>query len=236
MGAKDRPMDLPVKEFGSMTEYAAVVYAKGGLFFDALRTRLGEQTFRKVIREYYRRFAFKIAQPSDLMDAFVDASVNGRATRQLVRRWLKETHADQDIAGVSWTTVLQQLAGHGALDGLDPRVRKVIEHRGLRELARLVDGAIASNGELKGDVDYGALLDLASQFLDPTQDDAKRIMGVTGRLLSKGKNLRASDVVREVGGELAGKDPQAQKLVQAFGLLLDVVENMDEAEKKAQQR
>jgi len=206
-----------------------VIYAKGGLFFDGLRTRLGDKTFLSVLRRYYAQFTFKEAGPDDLTAAFIAASSNQKATKAFVHRWLKSSHGDQDIDGIKFTTILRQLGGSGALAAIDPRLETALNHRGLDEFVKILKGLVSSDGSIRKDIDYVAVFDLLGQFLNPQEDELKRILGVAGRLIARGDKLRPGDVVREVGGALAGRDKQAQKLVQAFGQIFDAIQEMDTA-------
>jgi aminopeptidase N len=55
------PIGLPVGAYGSVNEYAVIVYFKGALFFDALRQHLGERGFEAFLKAYYDEYRFKIA-------------------------------------------------------------------------------------------------------------------------------------------------------------------------------
>ncbi len=55
------PIGLAVGDYQSEFEYAAMVYFKGALFFDALRNALGEHAFKVFLREYFEAYRFGIA-------------------------------------------------------------------------------------------------------------------------------------------------------------------------------
>ena len=128
-GAKDRPIDLPTKAFDNMVEYAAVVYAKGGLFYDAVVKLMGQTNFLTVLQEYYRDNTFKIARPEDLEARLVKASADPMAMQDLHERWLRGRHADQDITSVKFTTLLSQFGGRDMLKAIDPKLDSIIEHK-----------------------------------------------------------------------------------------------------------
>jgi hypothetical protein len=56
-----QPIGLPVGEYESVRDYSLFVYFKGALFFDALRQRLGEQTFRDFLASYDEAYRYAIA-------------------------------------------------------------------------------------------------------------------------------------------------------------------------------
>jgi hypothetical protein len=57
-------------EAGRSLTYSPVVYAKGCMFFDALRQTVGDEVFITVLSGYYTEHWFGIAKPADLLDAF----------------------------------------------------------------------------------------------------------------------------------------------------------------------
>ncbi|MDW8097905.1 MAG: M1 family metallopeptidase [Anaerolineae bacterium] len=63
---RDQPVGQPVRAF-SEGDYGAVVYAKGPLFFDALRRAMGDQAFRAFLRAYFEAYRYRIATPEALL-------------------------------------------------------------------------------------------------------------------------------------------------------------------------
>ncbi len=61
----DIPLDLPVSAYDE-AEYSGIIYGRGGLFFDALRRRLGEDAFATFQKTYYHTFAWDIATSQGL--------------------------------------------------------------------------------------------------------------------------------------------------------------------------
>lgn len=74
-------------EFPSDLAYNALVYGKGCLLFLKLRDELGEDTLLAVLREYYRRFAYRTATSSDFIQ--VAEEVSGRDLDAFFDRWLR---------------------------------------------------------------------------------------------------------------------------------------------------
>jgi Peptidase family M1 domain len=105
LGGIDQEVDKPAKEFKSSLQYTAIVQAKGGLLFVALRNELGDEQFFDALRYYFKMNSFRISTPEHLRYAFLAAAPDSRAVRWLFQRWLKEKHGDEDI-GTSDLTLL----------------------------------------------------------------------------------------------------------------------------------
>ena len=235
-GAKDRPIDLPTKAFDNMVEYAAVVYAKGGLFYDAVVKRMGRTQFLTVLQEYYRDNTFKIARPKDLETRIVKGSTDPTAMQALHDRWLRGRHADQDIGSIKFTTLLSQFGGREMLKAIDPRLDSIIEHKGFDELMKVLSGALDADGQLKANVDYNALLGLVGEVLGARSDELQRLLNTAGRIVIDPSGIKPSDIVRDIGGVVAGDDADVRNLVNAFGGVLDAIEGMNEAQRQKQRQ
>jgi hypothetical protein len=59
------PIGRPVSSYASGGDYAAIVYGKGALFFDALRQELGDKTFFAFLRNYYTNYRYGFATAAD---------------------------------------------------------------------------------------------------------------------------------------------------------------------------
>jgi peptidase M1-like protein len=104
LGGVDQEVDKPAREFKSALQFTAIVQAKGGLLFVALRNELGDEKFFDALRYYFTMNSFRTSTPEHLRYAFLAATDN-RAVRTLFQRWLKEKHGDEDI-GTSDLTLL----------------------------------------------------------------------------------------------------------------------------------
>jgi len=78
-GGVNTVMLRPLGEFKSEYEYVNMAYVKPCIMYDYLRNTIGEQTFFKGLKRYYKEYALKNAKPSDLVGAFekVGADSNG---------------------------------------------------------------------------------------------------------------------------------------------------------------
>ncbi len=83
---RDAPIGKPVADYPA-ADYEAIVYAKGALFFDAIRQAIGDEAYFKALRTYRRDYAYRIAGPADLLRAFEQAG--GRPLDALYRQWVR---------------------------------------------------------------------------------------------------------------------------------------------------
>jgi hypothetical protein len=98
-GGADGKVLRSAKAIGSRLEYAGLIQSKGALFFHALRETIGKTRFSRLLKLYLSRYAFRRATPDDLL-RLAKRMVPRRdrqAVEDLFRRWLEETHGDEDI-------------------------------------------------------------------------------------------------------------------------------------------
>ena len=74
-------------EFKDETEYANLVYGYGALMYDSVRVVLGEEKFKKAVREYYEEYAGKVAGGSDLIASFNKSS--GRKVKAVFSSYME---------------------------------------------------------------------------------------------------------------------------------------------------
>jgi hypothetical protein len=98
LGGKDQPVLLPASGFKGPLEYSAIVYGKGALYFDRLRTLVGDPVFFDAIKLYYNKFWFGIAGPDDFTKVLQQrAPDQSKRIQALYTRWISELHGDEDI-------------------------------------------------------------------------------------------------------------------------------------------
>jgi len=68
----DIPLDLPVSAYDE-AEYSGIIYGRGGLFFDELRKKIGDDAFESFQKAYYQRFKWDIATTEGLQRVAEDA-------------------------------------------------------------------------------------------------------------------------------------------------------------------
>jgi len=65
IGEAKIPVGLPVKDYTDQ-EYSGIVYGRGGLFFEALRDKMGNENFDAFMKDYTQSNAWNIATPEKL--------------------------------------------------------------------------------------------------------------------------------------------------------------------------
>jgi len=117
LGQKDAPVNLRTSAYDGNMQYGAVVYGKGALFYDALRTTVGDAEFFGGLQKYFTAQNGPLAVPEGLKQAFIASAPGKRAEiAALWKRWILETHGDADITGGppgSLTDMLGGLFGGG---------------------------------------------------------------------------------------------------------------------------
>ncbi|HEY4492062.1 MAG TPA: M1 family metallopeptidase, partial [Acidobacteriota bacterium] len=112
LGGSDQPVQQPASSFKGALEYSAIVYGKGALYFDHLRSLIGDAAFFAVMRKYYDSYWFRIAGPDDFrIIAQKQAPPKRRQIEQLHQRWLKERHGDEDIGPGTLDAVFRTVLG-----------------------------------------------------------------------------------------------------------------------------
>ncbi len=62
---RDLPIGLPLGDYASEQDYNILVYAKGALFFDALRREIGDEAFFGFLHAYFQDYRYRLATPAD---------------------------------------------------------------------------------------------------------------------------------------------------------------------------
>ena len=82
----DRRVGQPTKDFARWS-YFPIVYGKGPLFFDAVRSRSGDVRFTAWLRNYFEHRRYGIAHASDLLQAADDVGL-GAIVRAAFDEWI----------------------------------------------------------------------------------------------------------------------------------------------------
>ncbi len=114
IGGADLPVASKASEFPGAMAYSAIVYGKGALFFEELVKRYGEKPVMSALARYCKAGRHRVMESDDLRRALrTIAPDNEKAIDDLYRRWLIETHGDEDIG-----RTIPGIAGGGLdLDG-----------------------------------------------------------------------------------------------------------------------
>lgn len=112
LGQKDAAVNLRTSAYDGNMQYGAVVYGKGALFYGALRAEIGDPAFFGALRDYFAAEDDKLAEASDLKQAFIArAPAKKAAITALWKRWIEETHGDDDITGGPPASLSDMLGG-----------------------------------------------------------------------------------------------------------------------------
>lgn len=140
MGGPDAAANRPTWAFDSNLEYAALVYGKAPLLFDAWRERLGSEAWVGVLRAYVEQHRYRWATSATLLEvATRRRPKDGPELAALQRRWWDERHGDEDVGvglgGADSTGALVRPASGltGPVPGVDPKVLEAYEDA-LRQL------------------------------------------------------------------------------------------------------
>jgi aminopeptidase N len=153
MGEPDGPVDRPVAADSTMA-YAGLVYGKGPYYYVALRERLGDARFFDAVRRYVAGHRFGFAGPDDFTTLAAErAGRDAPVVRALARRWLHESHGDEDLGKAD----LGGLLGHllGGLSG--PSAGAPIDAATLNKLLQSLSGGKGGNGKGLDDLLRGLL-------------------------------------------------------------------------------
>lgn len=112
---KDQPIDYPSDAF-SNSNYGDVVYDKTAEWMQQLESQLGEAEMKKIMQEYYKRFAFKHPQPEDFKQVVADVAAKD-VSRQLNK--INET------GYLDSSTLAKKIAFHFIIPGLDEKQNSI---------------------------------------------------------------------------------------------------------------
>jgi len=124
LGGVDLEAEKPIKDFRNSLQYTAIVQAKGGLLFVAMRKELGDERFFDALRRYYSKNSFRVATPEIMRNSFIAASENPRAAQAIFQRWLKEKRGDEDIGAPDMTLIPPRVSKIRALGRVFVKIGK----------------------------------------------------------------------------------------------------------------
>lgn len=156
MGLPDAAVDRPASAFGPPIAYAGLVYGKGPYLYRALRAELGDAAFFEGLRAYVARYRYRVAPARGPIDVLATGA-HARRVRAIARRWLDETHGDDDLGGGDAPDVLGAMVPPGMRDQLrDPAVQAMMR--------QLMQG-MAGGGEGGGEDGDGSMPGDAAQMM-----------------------------------------------------------------------
>jgi aminopeptidase N len=85
-GGVDGRIDRPARDFDPVS-YELLVYAKAALFFNALREKLGEEMYFRILQTYLEENRYGIATPQIFLETA--QRVSGQNLNDLTEQWLR---------------------------------------------------------------------------------------------------------------------------------------------------
>ena len=82
----DTRMDRPLDEFSTEAEYVSCIYTKGVLMYDTLKDSIGEKKLLKMLKSYYKKYAYQNASLAEMIACFEGAS--GVKLKSFFDSWL----------------------------------------------------------------------------------------------------------------------------------------------------
>lgn len=129
LGGADGRADRPTHEYASSREYAALVYGKAPLGYDAMRELVGDEAWLGALRRYVETNRYRWVTSRTLVDQVAKERPGSAAKLQgLAKRWFREAHGDEDVGGLDVEQLLNGAGRPGRGGGtLDPAALKQFE-------------------------------------------------------------------------------------------------------------
>ncbi|HJK99828.1 MAG TPA: M1 family aminopeptidase [Polyangiaceae bacterium LLY-WYZ-15_(1-7)] len=128
-GITDGRVDRPVAAFANEMAYAGLVYGKGAFVYDAVREEVGDRRFFAGMNDYVEQHRFRTAPSRALFDRLARGDQRA-AVRRLERRWLEETHGDEDLGRPDMSALMGQWMGADAVQGLGGMLEQLMQGLG----------------------------------------------------------------------------------------------------------
>jgi len=117
----DAKVDQPVDAFQSELTYAGLVYGKGPYFFRELEKAVGQKAFSDGLRAHVSRHRFRTAPPRALVEELAKGE-RSEKVRALAKRWLDETHGDEDLGKPDIRQMLAGFLGEETVKNMGPEL------------------------------------------------------------------------------------------------------------------
>jgi aminopeptidase N len=103
----DQVVDQPTDAFPTERSYGVTIYGKGALAFMELHREIGSDGFFAGLQQYYRDFAYKVAEPSDMKAALEAAS--GRDLTEFWTHWFERPDGADDFDAADLARLLREI-------------------------------------------------------------------------------------------------------------------------------
>lgn len=128
-GGRDTKANKPTGDFSSTLHYAAIVYGKAPLLYDAQRKLVGDEAWEKSLRAYVEQHRYRWVTSKTLTEvAGKQSPAHARQLEALRKRWFEGAHGDEDVGQANLEDVFRRLEqGEGADLQLDPETAKLVQ-------------------------------------------------------------------------------------------------------------
>jgi hypothetical protein len=203
--------------------------SKGTSWFWELRRQLGRSLFHQGLKQLHTRFKFKPITLNDLLSILTPLVSSSSSTSLDLKRWLDQQHGDEDLAEVRLYSILKSMFGDSLLNQLDPQTRRWVHHQGIQTLGQALTSLLhdQSPADLNQDALKSLLLDLMK-----TDPKIAQWVPLTQRMLDR-PTLKPSDILREIGQEVAKDDEKTGLIFQSLGLFMDALNLPDSTPSKS---
>lgn len=97
LGGPDRTVLRDTSTFQSTVEYAGLVYGKAPYAWVALADEMGDDELHEALRTAIDEHRYRITTTEGFLASVEAAAGEGAPVRATLRRWLEETHGDEDL-------------------------------------------------------------------------------------------------------------------------------------------
>ncbi len=126
LGGADAKANRATHEYTSNREYAAMIYGKAPLLFDAQRKLVGDEAWLKALRSYFDGYRYRWVTARTLTELAGKQTGQSKKLEALRAHWWNELHGDEDI-GMFDLEGLMNGKNAAGLQGADPKALKELE-------------------------------------------------------------------------------------------------------------
>jgi hypothetical protein len=93
--SQDAAVDQPVQAFLNGSQYETIVYAKGAIFWEIVRARVGERQFDRFLRSYVERYRWQIVDTEQWLNEL--NTLSDPALFTLFEEWIRQPLPEQSV-------------------------------------------------------------------------------------------------------------------------------------------
>jgi len=224
-GAPDLPVRTPAVRFRSALDAAAIHHGKAALWLDATRRRVSDTIYDEALRALVTEHAWGELDDGALVARLAKGAPRPQEVRDLARRWLDETHGDEDIGSLRPDLLAEYLVTDGVVQGGARELLGLLAKND--QVKQLIGELMAPGPDGEVSLDGVKLMGVMAQMLgEDAPPEMKRWLDVLAKAGAGGPpSSWGPEVVKSLAGQL-GLDPNEQKLVEGLsGLLFQALDD-----------